>query len=212
LETTGPIERNRVRRSSRPAVARLLGYAVIPVALLATGLFVTSSSYSVFNAGTANPANSWAAGSLTLVNDSGSAMLTATGIKPGGAAITRCITVTSNGTVPASVKLYGASATTTNALSTYLNLQIEAGTATSTTGGACTGFTPSSTIFPAATLASFSSGRTTFTNGVATGWSIAGTTGETRAFRFTVTPLGTMTNTQQGGTAGIDFVWEAQST
>lgn len=198
-------------RPTRRARTRLLGFAVIPVALMVTTMFVTASSYSVFSAKTDDTGNSWSAGTLTLANDSASAMFTVPNMKPGGPVVTKCITLTSTGTAPSSVKLYSANASTTNSLSTYLNLQVEVGSATSTAGGACTGFTSSSTIFPTATLASFTSSRTTFANGVATGWSPTGAGSESKAFRFTVTPLSTMGNTQMGSTAATDFVWEAQS-
>ena len=198
-------------RPTRRTRARLLGLAVIPASLVVTCLFVTTSSYSVFSATTTNSGDSWSAGTLTLTNDSAAAMFAVPSMKPGGAAVTKCITVTSNGTTPSSVKLYSANASTTNSLSTYLSLQVEIGSATSASGGACTGFAPSSTIVATSPLASFTSSRTSFTNGAPTAWSPTGGGSESKAFRFTVTPLSTMGNAQMGSTAQTDFVWEAQS-
>jgi hypothetical protein len=193
--------------SARKRIAVL---AAIPVALLASGAMVWQASYSAFTAKVSNSGNNWAAGTVALSDDdTGSAMFSVTNMKP-GATGQKCIVVTSSGSLPSQVKLYGSSYSTTNALSTYLNLQIEEGTGGSFAGG-CTGFTATSTIYATNTLANFSA-KNSFATGVGGAWLPTGTASETRSYRFTYTLLSTTPDTAQGGTAAIAFTWEAQNT
>ena len=191
---------------------RLLGFTVIPAALAATALFVSASSYSVFNARTSNDGNAWETGAVLLANDgsltaaSGTALFSAD-VSP-GSTDTRCLTVTSTGTVPSAVRLSGSNLTSTNGLSDWLTLRVRIGTATGTAGGACTGFSASSVLFPAAHLSTFPTG------GYASAlpaWSPTGSGSESRVFEFTTTMDSGAPNTTQGGAAHVDFVWEAQT-
>ena len=191
---------------------RVLGFTVVPASLLATGLFVSASSFSVFNAKTSNDSNAWTTGSVLLKNDvsggpaSGTAVFSST-VSP-GSTDTRCLTVTSTGNVPSAVRLYGANLTSTNALDASLTVRVRMGTATSTAGGACTGFSPTSTVFSAAHLSTFPTGG--YASGLPT-WSPTGSGSESRVFEFTTTMDSTAPNSTQGGSAHIDFVWEAQT-
>lgn len=191
-------------------MAKLLGVLVIPVALIATGVTVVAASYSSFTAPTSSPSSNWATGSVALTNDAGSALFTATNLKPGSTG-QHCITVSSTGTLPAVVKLYGTGYATTNALASSINLSIVQGTGGSF--GSCTGFTPlaSGSSVWSSTLAGFSAAA-----GYGTGvgaWQTAGvTTGsETRTYQITYTVDPGILNTAQSGTASIAFTWEAQN-
>src|SRR3954465_4259490 len=175
----------------------------VPIAILAGVLvsagFVWQASYSAFFATTSNPTSNWAAGTVALSDDdSNTAMFNATGLKPGSTG-TKCIAVTSTGSLPSAVKLYGTSPSTTNALSSSITLSVVQGNGG--TFGSCTGFTPlgaGSSVF-SGTLASFGTTATGFANGLGT-WAPTGTASETRVFQFTYTLDSAAPNTTQGGT------------
>jgi hypothetical protein len=192
---------------------RVLSCTIIPATILATGIFVSASSYSVFNATTTNPSNNWTAGTVALQSDgtnggaSGTAMFAAD-VSPGSTG-TRCITVTSNGTVPSVVKLYGAHVTSTNGLAGSLTVTVNVGTGGSTTGGTCTGFSSTGTVFPSAHLDTFPTGD--YSSGLDTSWSPSGSASESRVFQFVYTMDSAAPSSTQNGTAHIDFVWEAQT-
>jgi hypothetical protein len=190
--------------------ARLLKWAAVPAALLVSGLIVGQASYSAFNSTTSNPTSNWSAGTVALTDDdAGVAMFNATGLKPGSTG-TKCIAVTSSGSLASNVNLYGTSAATTNALSTYIHLTIVQGTGG--TSGSCTGFTPlaSGSSLYSGTLASFATTSTNFATGLGT-WTPTGTAPETRTFEFAYTVDAATPNTSQGGTAAIGFTWEDQN-
>lgn len=191
------------RPGAGTARACVLGAPLLGLALAM--LLVWQSSYSTFHGATTSGVNNWAAGTVSLSdNDSGAALFTTTPkLKPGSTG-SRCIVVTSTGTVPTTVKLYGSGLATTNGLSSYLDLTITRGT-----GGAldCTGYSSSSPVFTG-TLATFAA--TSWNNGYGT-WAPTGSASESSTYRFDYTlntgaPAGT-----QGGTAQISFVWEARS-
>src|SRR5262245_56233961 len=102
------------------APKKLIVGAAVPMAVLASGGLVWQSSYSAFSATTSNPTNNWTAGTVALSDDdSNTAMFTASNLKP-GATGTKCIAVTSTGSLASTVKLYGTSYATTNALAPNL--------------------------------------------------------------------------------------------
>lgn len=202
---------------SRPSVrtARVARWIALPAALLLSGAVVSVGSYSAFSATTSNPTSNWAAGTVVLTDDdAGTALFTASNLAP-GATGTKCIAVTSSGTLASNVKLYGSGAATTNALSTHINLSITQGTGGGF--GTCTGFTPQATgsSVYSGSLATFGSTYTSFATGAAgTGpqlWAPTGTASETRVYQFTYTVSATAPNTTQGGTAALGFTWEAQN-
>ena len=202
-----------VRRPSRK-VATIVSLVAIPAALAVSGLVVAQSSYSAYSATTVNPTSNWATGTVALTDDdNNAAAFTASNLKPGSTG-TRCIVVSSTGSLPSSVKLYGTGASTTKALASDINLTITQGTGGSF--GACTGYTPlttGSSVY-SGTLAGFGSSATSFGTGVGT-WNTAGVaTGaaaETRTYQLTYTVKSDTTNDTQGGTAAIGFTWEAQN-
>lgn len=198
------------RRPTRRA-AWIAAIAAVPVALLVSGLAVAGGSYSAFSATTSNPTNNWTTGSVILSDDDGSnsgpgvAMFTASNLKPGSTG-TKCIAVTSTGTLASAVKLY-ATAAATGTLGSYVQLSVEQGTG----GGysSCTGFTSASTLYTG-TVSGFASAYTGYSNGIAT-WSPTGSGSESRVFRFTYTIDSATPNTLQSATAGLGFTWEAQN-
>ena len=229
-----------MHRPSR-RLSRLLGFTVVPVSLVATGLFVTASSYSVFNATTTNPTNTWTAGTLQLTNDSSAAAaFNLSGLYPtSGAAGTgsKCITVTYTGAnIPAAVKMYAASVTNNPStasggvgggnLANAIQLTIESGTGTVTNSAGstgnpptCTGFTrdsgqPAGNVF-SGSLATFASGTSfgTPSSSASTGtWSPTTTAAKIYMITWTFRPTtNTTDNTYQGSQAGLNFVWEAQT-
>ena len=103
--------------------------------------------------------------------------------------------------------MYTSAVTTTNALSTYLNLTVEEGTGGSF--GSCTGFSAAGTDFTG-TLANFGTTATGFATGVGS-FALTGTPTETRSYRFTYTVDPATPNSVQNGTASATFVWEADS-
>ena len=107
---------------------RVVAATAIPAAVIASGGMVWASSYSAFSATTASPTNNWTSGTVALSDDdSNTAMFNATNLKP-GASGTKCIAVTSTGSLASTVKLYGTSYSTTKDLSSNINLKVEEGT------------------------------------------------------------------------------------
>lgn len=184
-------------------------------ALIASSALVWQASHSAYSAKTYNNGDSWATGQVTLINDasgsaaSGSAMFTATGLKPGATGV-KCILISSNSSLASVAKLYGANYSTTNALGTYITLTVDQGSGATTSS--CSGFTADSggTGIYSGTLDAFGTGKTSYSTGVGT-WSITGTPTETKAYRFTYTLSSAAPDTTQGGTANIGFTWEAQN-
>jgi hypothetical protein len=186
---------------------RLVALAAAPAALLASGGMVWAASYSAFSATTVNPTSNWTAGTVALSDDdSDTAMFTASNLKP-GATGTKCIAVTSTGSLASSVKLYGTSYATTKDLASNINLKVEQGTGATT--ASCTGFTGASTLYDG-TMTAFGTGKTSFSTGVGS-WSPTGSASETKSYRITYTLSTSTPDTAQGGTAALGFTWEAQN-
>jgi hypothetical protein len=184
---------------------KLVAGAAVPLAVMVSGGLVWQSSYSAFSATTASPTNNWTAGSVALADDdSNSAMFNAGNLKPGSTG-SKCIVVTSSGSLASTVKLYGTSHTTTKSLSDYLNLKVEEGTGGSFSN--CSGFSASSTIFDG-TATSFA-GKTDFASGIGS-WAPAGGT-VTKTYKVTYTLSGSTPDTAQGGTTALAFTWESQN-
>ena len=201
------------RRPSRK-VATIVSLVAVPVALAASGLVVAQSSYSAYSATTVNPTSNWATGTVALTDDdNNTAAFSAANLKPGSTG-SRCIVVSSTGSLPSAVKLYGTGAATTKALASDINLTITQGSGGSF--GDCTGYTPAATGSSVynGTLAGFGYAATSFSNGVGT-WNTAGVASgaaaETRTYQLTYSVKTETTNDTQGGTAAIGFTWEAQN-
>ena len=195
-----------------PRFRRRLGWLFLPVALLVSAGIVGQASYAGFTADTSNAGNSLGVGTVTLSdNDNGTALFALTNLRPGSTG-SRCIVVTSSGTLPSGVKLYATNPGTTRALSTYVDWTVNQGSGT-TTFGSCTGFTPlasGSSLFTG-TLASFTGSASSYATGLGS-WSPTGTGSESRTYQFGYTISSPIPDTAQGGTASFTLVWESQNT
>ena len=190
---------------------RLVKWSAVPVALLGSSALVWNASYSAFTSTTENAANNWSAGTVALTDDdANTAMFTATNLKPGQTG-RKCIEVTSNGSLPSGVKLYGKSYSQTKALATNMTVTVEEGSGAQF--GDCTNFTPlasNAEIF-SGTLDAFGTTKTAYNSGVG-GWQTTGAGNEKRSYRIIYTVQSTIPDSAQGGTAQIGFTWEAQNT
>jgi hypothetical protein len=52
-----------------PRSRRLVRWAALPVAVLASGVIVSTASYSAFTSSTDNTGNAWSAGAISLTDD-----------------------------------------------------------------------------------------------------------------------------------------------
>jgi hypothetical protein len=195
--------------------ARMVSFSkwgILPVSVLLSGLVVWQSSYAAFSTTTVNSSNSFASGSVILTDDdSSTAMFTPTLLKPLDTG-TKCIVVTSTGTLASTVELYATTFSTTNALASWLDMVIDEGTGgTFATSGptSCTGFVLGGNIYTG-TLATFGTTKTNFATGVGT-WAPAGTGSPTKTYRIKYTLNTATPNTAQSGTAALGFTWEAQN-
>ncbi|MGO4803931.1 hypothetical protein AB4089_02260 [Arthrobacter sp. 2MCAF15] len=191
-------------------------WAVVPAALLVSGVAVSQASYSAFSAKVESSTSNWTAGTVALDGGSTSgaganastAMFTATNLKPGSTGA-KCITVTSSGTLASTVKLYGTTPNTTKALSSNIDLVITEGTGADS---ACTDFavlTPAAPTYTG-TLAAFGTDKTGFATGWGS-WAPTGTATQTRTYKIAYTVKSDAPNGTQGGTASMGFTWEAQN-
>ena len=197
-----------VPTSAATKVAKL---AVIPLALVASGLVVSQASYSAYSDKTSNPTSSWTSGTVALSDDdSSTALFTATNLKPGSTG-EKCIVVTSTGSLPAVVKLYGTGAATTKALSSSLNLTITQGSGGSF--GSCTGFTAltSGASVYTGTVAGFASAATGYSSGAGSWTTAGGAASESRTYKISYSLADNAPDSTQGGTASLGFTWEAQN-
>lgn len=206
-----PGHRPATRRAAtkRPRYALLL--AAIPIGLLASGLLVFQASYSAFTATTSNGANSWSAGTVSITSNPGTAMFTATGLKPASTG-TACVKVTYTGSLNSTVKLYLKNSDLTGTgLGTYLTFQVNEGTGNNAN---CSDFAQSANDYNTTgmtdttkTLAGFNTTANSYATGVSS-W--AATTNATKTYQF-VWQLQD-NNNAQGLTATATFTWEADNT
>ncbi|HEY7858053.1 MAG TPA: hypothetical protein VIC82_06095 [Candidatus Nanopelagicales bacterium] len=207
---------------SRTARRRALR-AVAPVAgLLAAGLLVWQGSYAAFSATTTSPTNNWATGQVSLLNSTnafatpiGTAAFTVANMAPSATAVSKCITVQSNGNLAGNVKLYAANVTPsvvgTNQLSANISVTISemtAGVTNSNVTAACVGFVANATTPLTANLNAL---PTTYGTGFGT---FAPTGAATQYSAYKITYLfnpGPAVADVQGKSASADFVWEIQS-
>ncbi len=185
---------------------------LVGLSTVATG---GGGTYAAFSASTENTGNSFDAGTVSLTDNDGgaTAMFTATGMRPGGAAEVGCIRVTSTGTIAVPVRLHGT--TTGTGLGTHLNLVVERGTQPATAFDACTGFTPDTAnhkglgngVLYTGTLAAYPATHATGITDPNAAWTL----NENHVYRFTVTLPVAADNAAQGKNATTAFTWEAQS-
>jgi hypothetical protein len=205
--------------ASSTARRRAIRTAAPAAGLLAAALLVWQGSYAAFSATTTNPNNNWAAGSVSLMNDSnagnvfgvtGSVAFNVSGLKPGSTGF-RCIVVQSQGTLPAQVRFYLPAGTesTTKALDASINLAVDVDYGKQDTN--CTGFSATPTNIYNNTLANAAATATNYATGLGA-WNLTGTPPEYSTYRITWTVPAAAPNTIQGGTAAATFTWESDNT
>jgi camelysin-like metallo-endopeptidase len=166
--------------------------------------------FGVFTATTQNAGNEISTGTVTLTdNDSGSALYNVTGTKPGDT-VTKCIKVTYNGSLPASVKLYTPSSP--GSLAQYIDVTITEGSQPGSTFPDCSNFAADATVF-AGTLQAMEQTNTTFATGLqadpdAVTWS----QGQASVYKIQATLRSSTPDTVQSSSSGVhSFVWEAHN-
>ena len=176
------------------------------IGLVATSLVWSGGTFSAFNKTSEMPGNSVAAASVSLAdNDSGSAVMSLTGVRPGDAASSSCVNVTYTGDAPSKVRLYGTVGGT--GLAPYLVATITRGTFSGTpAAGSCTGFTADASALWTGTLDQLpTSAATAITD--TESWANA----EKHGYRVTVSlPSGT-SSAAQGKNATFGLTWMAVS-
>lgn len=193
------------------ALSRIATLAVIPAALVAGGVAVSTASYSAFSATSSDDANNWSMGSVSLSNDAANgALFSASNLKPGSTG-TNCIAVTSSGSLPSAVKLYATNVQQTKSLGSYVTLRVTQGTGGGY--GTCTGFTAAAgadgTLYDGS-LAAFATTRTNYATGVGT-WKPTGDKAETRTYQIAYTVSPDAPASLMGASASLGFTWEAQN-
>ena len=197
----------QTRRPSR-RFATIASLVAVPAAIAVSGLVVSQASYSAYSATTVNPTNNWATGTVALADDdTNTAAFTAANLKPGSTG-TKCIAVTSSGSLASTVKLYATNPATTKNLAANINLTISQGTGGSF--GSCTGYTKLGADLYTGTLDQLGKSATGFTNGLGD-WAPSGKNDETRTYQLTYTVKTDAPDTTQGGTAALGLTWEAQN-
>lgn len=188
---------------------RIAAFAAGPIAVVAAGALVFQGSNAAFEAETRNAGNVWATGELSLTNDSnGSARFQANNMVPGDTQ-TKCIKVTSNATVPGTVKFYFLNPTPTPSLTgldEYIDMSVEEGS-----GGdfsTCTGFTADG---PAIFDNSLYTGATANNSWATAVGDWSATVGSSKTYRLTWTFDADAPDDLQGHDFGIDFEWEMQT-
>lgn len=196
-----PPSRRAVRRSR---------WLIWPLAALLTLGVVGQASYAAFSAKVGNAANNLGAGTVVLNDDdTGSSLLSISNLKPGSSG-SRCIAVTSSGSLPSAVKLYATDAATTKGLAGYVTWSVTQGAGGSYSS--CSGFTAlaSGASVYSGTLSGFTGSATSYASGLGS-WSPTGSSTDTRTFQVAYTLSSSTPDSAQGGTATFGLTWEAQN-
>ena len=192
-------------RTKATRIARFAPWVLGVVVLAGSGIAVGQSSYAAFSSTTDNPGSNWKAGAVTLTDDdANAAAFSATSLKPGDTG-SKCIKVTSTGDISGQVKMYSTGHATTKALSDNIDITVALGNG----GGfaSCDGFVKTSDLY-SGTLANYAATKTNYATGT-TDW--VSNKNDSRTYQITYKIKDTAPNTVQGGTSGINFVWELQS-
>jgi hypothetical protein len=184
-------------------VSRLSALAAHPrrtvgaLAVVLAAVGITVGSGANFTAHSANPANTFTAGSLSINNTKeAAAIFSASNMKPGDTA-TGQVDIANSGTIPGTFKLSTSNLADANGLLGQLDLKVE-------DCGVYTTGTPTC-------------GGTTFLyNGKANAFNTAVSLGSYAAnakhrFQFTVTMPTSISDTYQGKTGSVEFDWDAVS-
>jgi hypothetical protein len=200
--------RRRVVRATAPAFG-----------LLAAGLLVWQGSYAAFSATTVDTTNAWSSGSLSLTNNGGGAVYSAStsatfggsNLKPGSTGTT-CLTVKSIGTSAGNLAMYeSALADSAPSLGAQIQLTITEGVPATDVQANCVGFPAAGTTVVATNqpLSTFPS-----TYATATGVTPVATGTVLEAYKVVWTFVSTGTNpgdtALMGKTVTAGFTWELQ--
>src|SRR5439155_9865173 len=111
-------------RKPNPAGVALRAVAVA-LAFVLVAYVVTGQTRAAFNSTTSNGSNAFSAGTVVITdNDSGTAMFSASGLKPTDS-VTSCVKVTYSWSLTAAaVKMYGSVTSSGTNLAPYLNTTI----------------------------------------------------------------------------------------
>ena len=166
--------------------------------------------FGAFSATTQNAGNEIVTGNVVLTdNDAGQALFNIQGAAPGDS-WTRCIKVSYNGTLPASVHLYQLNSS--GPLATYLDLSMAQGTQSSATFPDCTGFAPDATGTIFSGPAYGPSGSYDFGLPVVPAGQTVWEPGDSLVFKMILTLDPAAPNTAQASSSGNQtIVWEAHS-
>ncbi len=214
VEYHKPNQRDHCRMDPSPETRRHRTARWFQVAgIVVGGLFATGAvlqtSAAAFTATTDDGSNSFAAGTVQLVDDdSDSVMFNVSNMVPGDVE-TECITVTYTGSSYSvtPVKLYAALDTNVDNFADHLDVTVEEGTGGSF--GDCTGFTSEATLINNETLSALAGTYTDFASGASGFTPVSGTTAKT--YKFSVTLGDDTPDTSQGDSASATFTWEVQS-
>jgi hypothetical protein len=173
--------------------------------LLAAGAVVGSGAD--FTASSANPANTFAAGTLSITNSKeGAAVLTATALKPGGTAATGTVDIQNTGSLSGAFTLSRTAPVDSdgaNPLSAKLNMTIvDCGVFNGTAAPVC-GDGDDVTKYAGGTVAQMGT----------TGHLVSGlgtyAAAEKHRYQFSVQLDGSAGNPYQGDTSSVEFDWDA---
>ena len=189
------------------------------VGLLAAGLLVWQGSYAAFSATTVDTNNTWAAGTLVLTNNGGTAAYSAAtsatfggaNLKP-GATGTTCLTVKSVGTAAGTLAMYrSALADSAPSLGAQIQLTVTEGVPAADVQANCAGF-PVAGVTTVATNQPLSTFPSTY--GTATGTTAVAAGTVLEAYKVVWTFVTTGTNpgdtALMGKTVTAGFTWEVQ--
>lgn len=191
-------------------------WVLLLVSLMLSGIVVWQSSYAAFAFGPDAPmdhgvhhggvngsgvAGSGIHGSPSGGQDDNSApMFSASNLKPGDTA-SKCVVVTSVGTLASIVRLYATGYTSTSSFGNYIDLVIDEGAGETVAADgpiSCVGFVAGANDFTG-TLAEFAAAKDDLT-GMST-WARTRSGSESKTFRFTYTINSSTPNSQQVATA-----------
>lgn len=204
----------RIDTDTRRLLTKITMSLLLLVLLGNLGALTTRAAFS---SATSNERNSFKAGTVLLTdNDAEGAVLSMANLKPGDASA-GCVEVAYSGSLPATVRLYGA--TGGSGLDAFLNVTVTRGSFSGATpaAGQCTGFAPDpedylgegNGVVYRGTLQGFpdgyAGGIVDSRGGSAESW----TNGETHVYRIAVTQVDN--NDAQGLDASQVFSWEARS-
>jgi spore coat-associated protein N len=181
-------------------VSRLAALAAHPrrtigaLAVVLAAVGITVGSGANFTAHSANPANTFTAGTLAIGNSASSAILSATNLKPGDVS-TGTVDIQNTGSIPGTFTLSTSNAVDTATLLGQLDLKVEdCGLFSGTTAPNC-----ASTNF-------VYNGKANAVGTAALGSYAANAK---HRYQFSVTMPTTIANTFQGTTASVEFDWDA---